>query len=208
MLATIFGLSLFLNIGSVCSTPTLGLYYESMCPTSRAFIAKEVWPSYQVLALYMDVVFVAYGKAQTNGSLDTGYSIQCSRGEEECIGNTIQACTVHYIQDKIDQAYLIACMCAAEDPVESARVCYQNIGLDYGPVQACAESQEGKDLHYMNGKLTEYLDPRLTGVPWPTWDGEGGEEIMRELFTIGVVRYVCKYFYEDNLPGGLCDIDI
>ena len=44
---------------------------------------------------------------QTNGSLDTGYSIQCSRGEEECIGNTIQACTVHYIQDKIDQVSVI-----------------------------------------------------------------------------------------------------
>ena len=54
--------------GSVCSTPTLGLYYESLCPTSRAFIAKEVWPSYQVLAQYMDVVFVAYGKAQVSTS--------------------------------------------------------------------------------------------------------------------------------------------
>merc|ERR1711872_1031344 len=104
MRTIVIGIYLLCNLGSLKTTPTLALYYESLCPTSRAFIAKEVWPSYQVLSPYMAVLFVAYGKAQTNGSIESGYTIECHRGEEECQGNIIQACTVKYVPDMMDQA--------------------------------------------------------------------------------------------------------
>merc|ERR1739838_232907 len=77
--------------------PNLGVYYESLCPYSRQFIREEVWPAYQVLAEYFDVEFVAYGNARTTGSMESGFSIECQHGEQECVGNVVQACTVKCI---------------------------------------------------------------------------------------------------------------
>jgi interferon gamma-inducible protein 30 len=49
---------------SQAAKPSLGVYYESLCPYSRQFIREEVWPAYEVLAEYFDVDFVAYGNAR------------------------------------------------------------------------------------------------------------------------------------------------
>ena len=78
------------------------------------------------------------------------------------------------------------------------------------------------------------------GVPWPLWDGVGGDEVrvhplsfhhpfpsiaplppsppsflqplpsftyhqvMEETDALGVVGYLCKYYYDNSLPGGVC----
>ena len=41
-------------------------------------------------------------------------------------------------------------------------------------------------------------------MPWPTWDGVGGDDVINEMDTLGLVGYLCKYFYDGNLPDGRC----
>ena len=41
-------------------------------------------------------------------------------------------------------------------------------------------------------------------MPWPTWDGVGGDEVINEMDTLGLVGYLCEYFYDGNLPDGVC----
>merc|ERR1739838_1050695 len=201
--------SMLILFGVSNTKPNLGVYYESLCPTSRAWIMKEVWPSYKVLAEYFDVFFVAYGNANTTGSLEAGFSIECQHGEEECIGNVVQACTVEYVEDMWSQVYLLNCMSAASEPQTAAEACFGELGQDYiylyaMAVKPCAESQEGQYLHFMNGEITNSLSPEQHGTPWPTWDGVGGGEVIQDTFTLGLVGYLCKHYYDDNLPDGVC----
>merc|ERR1711887_234656 len=99
-----------------CSLPRLDVYYESLCPYSRQFIREEVFPAYQDLSDYFDVFFVAYGNAETTGSLESGFSISCQHGQRECEGNEVQACTVKYVEDMWKQVYLLNCMSSASRP--------------------------------------------------------------------------------------------
>ena len=162
-----------LSLGASNAKPNLGVYYESLCPYSRQFIREEIWPAYQVLAEYFDVEFVAYGNArvsrgrnqeknklvsvQTTGSMESGFSIECQHGEQECVGNVVQACTVKYVPDMwsqvgynyvvfcgldllwIFQVYLLNCMSAASSPQTAGAVCFEELGLDYDPVQVESE---------------------------------------------------------------------
>ena len=35
-------------------------------------------------------------------------------------------------------------------------------------------------------------------MPWPTWDGVGGDEVMDEMDMLGLVGYLCKYYYQES----------
>ena len=52
--------------------------------------------------------------------------------------------------------------------------------------------------------LTIYVFDSAWGVPWPTWDGVGGDELMDEMDMLGLVGYLCKHYYDDDLPEGVC----
>ena len=45
---------------------TIGVYYESLCPDSRNFITKQLYPTYQKLGQNLDVEFKPYGKASVS----------------------------------------------------------------------------------------------------------------------------------------------
>merc|ERR1711862_417589 len=71
-------------LGVSCEKPTLGVYYESLCPYSINFITDEVFPAYTTLSDYFDVFFVPYGNARTTGNLEDGFTIKYQHGEREC----------------------------------------------------------------------------------------------------------------------------
>ena len=45
---------------------TIGVYYESLCPDSRNFITKQLYPTYQKLGQNLDVEFKPFGKASVS----------------------------------------------------------------------------------------------------------------------------------------------
>merc|ERR550519_233171 len=76
-----------------------------------------------------DVKFVAYGNAETSGSLESGFSITCQHGERECMGNIVQACTVKYVADMWSQVYLLNCMAASSSPDKAGPECFSQVYL-------------------------------------------------------------------------------
>ena len=58
----------------------------------------------------------------------------------------------------------------------------------------------------MNGLEHEALEPHPYGVPWPTWDGQGGDPVMDAMEQAGgLIGYLCQHYYDNQLPGGVCD---
>ena len=50
-------------------------------------------------------------------------------------------------------------MSDARQPETAGPVCFEELGLDYAPVEACAAGQEGQELHYRNGEIHHSLEP-------------------------------------------------
>jgi len=184
--------------------PLLGVVYESLCPYSRQFIREQVHPAYTSLSEFFDVEFVAYGGASTHGNAEDGYTFECQHGPRECAGNIVQGCTVHHVADMMTQVELLNCMSAASKPEEAGEECFAQFGADWAPVQACIDGPEGGAIHAKNGEIQGSLEPSPYGVPWPLWDGVGGDEVINETDRLGVIGYLCKYYYSDNLPGDVC----
>merc|ERR1719278_1216134 len=175
---------------SSASKPTLGLSSASK-PTLG-------------LSNYFDLEWIAYGGAKTHGSEEEGYTFECQHGPRECAGNIVQGCTTHHVTDMVAQVELLNCMAAAPQPEEAGELCFLEFGVDWRPVQECIEGPEGAAIHAQNGVIQGSLEPRVWGVPWPLWDGVGGDEVMKETDALGVVGYLCKYYYDNSLPGGVC----
>lgn len=95
-------------------------------------------------------------------------------------------------------------MSAAAAPEEAGEECFRQFGLDWAPVQECVSGPEGGQIHARNGEMQNDLVPSVWGVPWPTWDGIGGDEVINEMDRLGLVGYLCEYYYSDSLPGDLC----
>merc|ERR1712121_464071 len=123
--------------------------------------------------------FIAYGGASTHGNAEDGYTFECQHGPRECAGNIVQGCTVHHVYDMMMQVELLNCMSAASKPEEAGEECFTQFGADWAPVQACIDGPEGAEMHAKNGEIQNSLEPRVWGVPWPLWDGVGGDEVLQ-----------------------------
>merc|ERR1712059_32924 len=189
-----------------CEKPVLGLHFESYCPGCHEFIKDEIYPVYQTLSDYFDVDFVPYGNAHTHGNLEDGFTITCQHGEKECKGNELLGCTLKYVTDKFNKVYLMNCINNAPAPERAGETCFAELGLDYSEVKACYEGEEGRILHYHNGEKKNNLSPEhAKWVPWPTWNGVSTSAIDSETSWYGIVKYLCKHFYDNNLPNNVCN---
>merc|ERR1711963_188995 len=183
LLLPLFSLSssLPVSLTKTDAKPLLGVVYESLCPYSRQFIREQVHPAYTALSEFFDVEFIAYGGASTHGNAEDGYTFDCQHGPRECAGNIVQGCTVHHVTGMMMQVELLNCMSAASKPEEA-----------------------GAEIHAKNGEIQNNLEPSVWGVPWPLWDGVGGDEVINETDRLGVIGYLCQYYYSGNLPGDVC----
>jgi len=181
-------------LSASATKPELAVYYESMCKGCRDFIHLVLHPAYPKISQYLDVRFIAYGNAETVGD-----HIECQHGEEECQANVVQACTVHYIKDTAMQVNLLSCMAAADRPVQAGPECFKQFHLDFKQVQKCSDGPEGQKLHLKNGEDQHSLKPYPDYMPYHTWNGKGGDHISDEMDRLGVIGYLCEYFYNNEL---------
>lgn len=57
---------LLTNVSGVIEKLKLTIYYEALCPDSKAFIVSELYPSYEILKNYIKIDFVPYGFAKVS----------------------------------------------------------------------------------------------------------------------------------------------
>ena len=122
------------------------LYYESLCPGCRAFISTMLYPTFDKLRHSGIVKFALYpyGNAQQSQNKDGSWNITCQHGPEECLGNLLEVCLMHYLSWDPDlYVPVISCMESADDPVMSAEGCINQLSTaSYEAVKGCAKVTE------------------------------------------------------------------
>lgn len=186
------------------------VYYESLCPDCQNFVTLQLYPTWKKLGKYFNPDLKPFGKAEATpneSSSHPGYNFVCQHGLTECTGNMWQACFLSlpgFTRD--EQLDVVHCINGGGHAWDSGAVndqtlrCMNEFGIDHATMKAaydCVNSSEGMDLLKTLGDETNSLDPKLSFVPWLTFNGEfqqewqdGGIEDLEAL--------LCKNFLQDK----------
>ncbi|XP_070563047.1 gamma-interferon-inducible lysosomal thiol reductase-like [Ptychodera flava] len=194
---------------SVKATPPVQvtLYFESLCPGCRSFIKSQLYPTWQTIPSIINVTLVPYGNAHEQ-KVGDHWEYQCQHGENECIGNFIETCLLHYNDMKVAFPVL-ACMEASGQPYDPAtgQQCASQYGVDFSQVLKCSNSTLGNTLEHQMALKTEALDPPHTYVPWVTVNGVHTEQIQQEA-TSDLLKLVCDTYTGPKPPACTSLLDV
>jgi len=170
------------------------LYFESLCPGCRNFIATQLYPTYLKLAQtgILNVKLVPYGNANERKYHGKWVYI-CQHGAAECLGNMIETCAIHKIKETAIWMPFIHCL-EHNGPTEAnAKHCAALQKWDYDELKDCIHGEEGNSLMHANAVLTDSLKPSHTYVPWLTMNGKHTDEIEDGLMD-DMLKYVCNAY--------------
>ncbi|ESO86102.1 hypothetical protein LOTGIDRAFT_235669 [Lottia gigantea] len=189
-----FVIGIELAIAADAPKVKVDLYYESLCPYCRAFIAKQLWPTYEKVKDIMDITLIPFGNAykkNKNGTL----SFSCQHGPNECIGNVIEACAIEHIKNFDEYFPYITCM--EKDivfgPEKSARMCAVNTTLPLADILTCSKGREGLNLEDQAANRTNSLIPKKKYVPWVVLNGEHTQKISNRALS-NLLGLVCSTY--------------
>lgn len=168
------------------------LYYESLCPGCRTFMSSMLFPTFVLLSDIMDLTLVPYGNAEE--SFDGGkYVFTCQHGEDECLGNMIEACLLS--MTKSDAFLSIFCIETSRDPIKAAQSCVElfSPNLKYEQLMTCVKGDSGNQLMHQNALKTQALKPPHTYVPWITINGVHTEELQNKAMS-ALLPLVCDMY--------------
>ncbi|TRY74514.1 hypothetical protein TCAL_00755 [Tigriopus californicus] len=167
------------------------VYYEVLCPDSRYFILKQLYPTWQRVGSIMDIQYKPYGKASHRAS-DGGYMFQCQHGPNECQGNMIHTCAMHYIPESTKLTEYIHCMMGDNyDPMQAGRNCASQLEIEWSPIEACASGKEGQKMLAVVGDDTHSLRPRVSFIPTIVLNGSQDNQKM---MLKNLLKEVCRKY--------------
>ncbi|CAL1579210.1 unnamed protein product [Knipowitschia caucasica] len=168
------------------------VFYETLCPDCIDFMTHMLYPSSVLLRDVLDLTVVPYGNARE--SFDgQRYIFSCQHGEQECLGNMIQACVLNMVP--AEASIIVFCMEAAADVVQAAQACVELYApqLPWDRLADCVKGDLGNQLMHENAKKTKALSPPHTSVPWVTVDGVHTEELQEKALS-SLVSLVCSKY--------------
>ncbi|XP_030322180.1 gamma-interferon-inducible lysosomal thiol reductase isoform X1 [Calypte anna] len=178
----------------------LSLYYESLCPACRGFLVHQLFTSWLVLPPeVLNITLVPYGNAQEkneSGKLE----FECQHGQEECLGNMIEACLLHEAQNFSTSFPVIFCMESGSSVTKNLEACLQVYAphLDGARISSCVRGPTGTALMHRNAQLTQALDPPHHYVPWILINGKHTEELQAQAQT-SLLGLLC-HLYQGEKP--------
>ncbi|KAM4552879.1 gamma-interferon-inducible lysosomal thiol reductase [Odontesthes bonariensis] len=176
----------FIKSRQTASPVQVALYYESLCPGCRLFLTEMLFPTWLLLNDIMSVSLVPYGNAQEKPD-GQKYTFACQHGEQECLGNMIEAC----ILNMTSMAFpIIFCMESSTDVISAADSCVKLYApeLSMEKLKSCVGGDLGNQLMHQNALQTRALNPPHQYVPWVTINGEHTDSLQEKaqssLFTL------------------------
>lgn len=167
------------------------VYYESLCPYCRQYLSLMAFPTLVMLDDIMTLTVVPYGNAREKYDSHK-YVFDCQHGEQECLGNMIEACLLNMTNGAFP---VIFCMESSSNVVKSAQACVELYApeLDWGSVMKCVEGDLGNSLMHQNALKTDALQPPHKYVPWVTINGEHTEDLQRKA-TTSLFALICSMY--------------
>ncbi|XP_069692899.1 GILT-like protein 1 [Periplaneta americana] len=144
----------------------LSVYYECLCPDSVNFIKFQMYPTWLLLGKdILNLDFIPYGKA-TQTRTNSTWTFDCQHGQSECQGNKEQACALDYLRENATaQVQYVTCVMSARYPPWAGPQCAYVIGINYNPIEYCADGERGNELLAAMGNRTHRFRPEITFVP-------------------------------------------
>ncbi|GFN89449.1 gamma-interferon-inducible lysosomal thiol reductase [Plakobranchus ocellatus] len=171
----------------------LALYYESLCPDCQGFITGTLFPNFAKLSSIMNLTLVPYGNAYERRDHDK-WIFDCQHGEQECIGNLIETCTIALVGDVNKYFPFINCMEASElKPADAAEKCASKFPVPLENIMNCSKSDYGNELEHKMALKTNALQPPHRYVPWVTINGIHTEAIEKEAES-DLVKLICDTY--------------
>ncbi|XP_053503443.1 gamma-interferon-inducible lysosomal thiol reductase [Ictalurus furcatus] len=195
----VLGQCVQVNSSRSADSVIVSLYYESLCPGCRQFLALQLLPTFIMLNEIMNVELVPYGNAQEQQVGDK-YQFTCQHGPDECLGNMIETCVLNKLKGGAQYA-VIYCMEAAADVVKAAESCLALFSPEtrFGDIMACVNGDEGNQLMHQNAKKTAALQPPHQYVPWITVNGEHTDDLQKKAMG-SLFQLVCS-LYKGQAPA-------
>jgi len=197
---TDFTFSKFSKTKLDASPVKVALYYESLCPGCRNFIQTQLFPTFQKLdsSGILDIELVPYGNAQER-PVGSKWNYYCQHGANECYGNLIESCALHYLEKQSVFMPFIACLEYYGPTKTNAQYCAGLHKIDYTQIDTCVGSDEGNLLEHQMALKTYALSPPHQYVPWITLNGVHTDAIQTALQT-NMLQYVCSV-YQGTKPA-------
>ncbi|XP_063358052.1 GILT-like protein 1 [Cydia amplana] len=165
------------------------VYYEALCPDSRHFFLKHLWPVTEKLSEFLDIALIPYGKATTKEK-DGKYYFDCQHGETECYANKIHACSIEAVANTTTAVKFTECMILDNsDPDEALSRCAKEMNVDPNPISTCSSSEHGSNLLKKYGDDTQIIDPYF--IPTITLNGSVPKKTLPAILKNFLLE-VCK----------------
>lgn len=177
----------------------LEIHYETLCPYCSSLIGtelKSIWNDTEFRER-LDVsmfpagnvkVFPVEGLSKGWRAFHPelvkdgfGHVFMCQHGEEECLGNMIQACAMTMLGEPADYLPFMFCMesaAAKDESVESAafRCVKETTTLDAEDLVKCTQSPEANKKMFSIATYSDSLSPPRQHAPWVVINGEHHEK--------------------------------
>jgi hypothetical protein len=150
-----------------CSYP-LSVFYEAICPDCVNFLKEQLVPTHKALGKYINLNFVAFGKARQWYSNDS-YQFECQNETKQCFFYFVYACAMNVFHEPADIFNYVACLMTEVTPTDATVATYPvdscETGLELDKVKKCANGKD--DLRFLSKmrNKTSNLFPHLLGVP-------------------------------------------
>ncbi|KAJ8958424.1 hypothetical protein NQ318_002208 [Aromia moschata] len=194
----------------ISSQVNVAVYYESLCPDSRKFFTKQLYPSLQTsLSNFVNLTLVPYGKTTAKFDINS-YQFECHHGPGECQGNKIQACALKLIHDdqnskdynKVAVGFINCLMDKAMREGDNATFptmdCAQlNHVHNIKDIENCAGHSDASNYLAYYGGLTDKIQKPLKSVPTIVFNNQLKDEDSKMAQT-SFVKVLCQYIEHDK----------